>query len=175
MRIFLLFCFGLVAFSNAQANTYSISSNNQKQTISWSSQAKAQTQTNQPAQAPTSTNQTKNDYNLGVKAYNAKDYMTARTYFFRASKQGSIGAKRYLGLMYLNGQGVTRNLTKSFNYFSAAAKGNDAVALYYVGRAYEYGQGVSRNLNQAKSHYQKSAQLGNNLASQAVLRLGQQK
>ncbi|RIY32822.1 hypothetical protein CKF54_04135 [Psittacicella hinzii] len=204
MRILAILCLPLLSLSSnfAQANStqYYLSAaqsqpllvqvHTNKEQHSQTNKITQQTQqTQQPqthkAKQPASQSNATNDktgyndelakvYNLGVKAYNNKDFATARQHFLQASKQGHVIAKRYLGLMYINGEGVTRNARVAFNYFYQAAKANDAVSLYYVGRAYERGEGVTKNLAKAKSYYQKSASLGNNLANQGLQRLNEQ-
>ncbi len=60
-------------------------------------------------------------YQLGLLYYNQKNYPEALSAFLKAEKLGSSAAGNQLGIMYLNGQGVQKNLQSAFNYFVKAS------------------------------------------------------
>jgi len=45
----------------------------------------------------------------GIALYQKQDYQHAMPYFEQAQQAGHMKAPRYLGLMYLNGEGVAQN------------------------------------------------------------------
>jgi hypothetical protein len=69
-----------------------------------------------------------------------------------------------VGLMYLNGRGVVRNLEAAFEFFSLAAQNGDVFAMANLARMYEKGWGTEANQGEALELYAKAAQLGNTLA-----------
>ncbi|MGM0533154.1 MAG: tetratricopeptide repeat protein [Campylobacterota bacterium] len=57
-----------------------------------------------------------------VKAYNQKEYKEAFTLFERAANnQSSIQANYFLGLMYLRGRGVAKNLNQAQRFLQTAS------------------------------------------------------
>ena len=56
------------------------------------------------------------------------DYLGAHKYFIESADSGNAEAARYLGIMYLRGKGVEKNLQTSVDWFEKAAKGGDSLA-----------------------------------------------
>jgi TPR repeat protein len=56
------------------------------------------------------------------------DYLGAHKYFAESANSGNAEAARYLGIMYLRGKGVEKNLQTSVDWFEKAAKGGDSLA-----------------------------------------------
>ena len=54
----------------------------------------------------------------GIALYQKQDYRHAKRYFEQAQQAGHMKAPRYLGLMYLNGEGVAKNAQTAFAYFT---------------------------------------------------------
>ena len=50
------------------------------------------------------------------------DYLGAYKYFTESANSGNAEAARYLGMMYLKGKGVEKNLKISYDWFEKAAK-----------------------------------------------------
>nr|WP_314764290.1 hypothetical protein [uncultured Neisseria sp.] len=65
--------------------------------------------------------QTKVLLDEGIALYQKQDYQHAMPYFEQAQQAGHMKALRYLGLMYLNGEGVAQNAQTAFAYFTQAA------------------------------------------------------
>ena len=59
--------------------------------------------------APLQKEQTKALLDEGIALYQKQDYQHAKPYFEQAQQAGHMKAPRYLGLMYLNGEGVAQN------------------------------------------------------------------
>ncbi|GJM04740.1 MAG: hypothetical protein DHS20C09_07310 [marine bacterium B5-7] len=100
------------------------------------------------------------NFKEGGQAYLRGDYEAAAKEFVPLAERGDHRAMYALGSMYASGQGVEKNLKKSFELFSEAAKNGRADAMYKLGLMYEQGQGVSQNLKKAARYYQKSAKKG---------------
>lgn len=77
-------------------------------------------------------------------------------------------APRYLGLMYLNGEGVAQNAQTAFAYFTQAAEAGDITGQYWLGYCYENGIGTAKDMTQAVRWYQKSAARGDHVSQPAI-------
>ena len=81
---------------------------------------------------------------------------------------GHMKAPRYLGLMYLNGEGVAQNAQTAFAYFTQAAEAGDITGQYWLGYCYENGIGTAKDVTQAVQWYQKSAARGDHVSQPAI-------
>ena len=104
-------------------------------------------------------------FDQAVSLYQAQDYQTAKPLFEQSTH---LKAKRYLGLMYLNGQGVAKDDNKAFDNFKQASEQGDITSQYWLGFCYENGIGAKADLNQAITWYQKSAQRGDRISQPAI-------
>lgn len=86
-----------------------------------------------------------------------KDYSAAFTWYSKAVDQNYAPAQDALGTLYYYGDGVEKNLIKSFELTLKAANQNYAPAQDNVGLAYKYGDGVELNLTNAFEWFTKSA------------------
>ncbi len=92
-------------------------------------------------------------------AYERGDYATALKRFRPLAEMGDTRAQGYLGLMYLEGQGVPRNDKIAFKWFKAAAERENAQAQHNLGWMYEEGRGVTRDDQSAVKWYMRAAAL----------------
>src|SRR5262245_54065398 len=76
-----------------------------------------------------------------------------------------------LGMSYLNGTGVERDIDAAFSFFDLAAQQGDASAMNNLGNMYEKGLGADPNREKALELYAKAAQLGDRLARVNLQRL----
>ncbi|VEG13459.1 Putative beta-lactamase hcpD precursor [Moraxella cuniculi] len=106
--------------------------------------------------------------NQAIAFYDKKDFQAALNTFYQADKAGHIKAKRYIGLMYLNGQGVAKDERRAFDNFKQASKNGDITSQYWLGYCYENGIGTKSDLNQAIAWYKKSAQRGDHVSQPAM-------
>ena len=104
----------------------------------------------------------------GITLYQKQDYQHAKPYFEQAQQAGHMKAPRYLGLMYLNGEGVAKNAQTAFAYFTQAAAAGDITGQYWLGYCYENGIGTAKDMTQAVRWYQKSATRGNHVSQPAI-------
>lgn len=87
---------------------------------------------------------------------------------------GHLKANRYIGLSYLNGEGVKKDVNKAFEQFSLAAERGDVTSKYWLGHCYENGLGTPKDLTKAVYWYQQAAQRTDHVgepARQALTRL----
>lgn len=103
-----------------------------------------------------------NDYDTqrGIELYGQKSYSSALPYLQRAAKAGSLSALHYLGSMYANGLGVTKDTQIAINLYKKAISKNYAPCMVAMGALYETGTGVAKSPATAYSYYKKAADLG---------------
>ena len=64
------------------------------------------------------------DFDKGVAAYAAGDYVTAAKEFNKAAEQGDADAQLLLGIMYNNGEGVPQDDKEAVKWYRLAAVQN---------------------------------------------------
>jgi TPR repeat protein len=100
------------------------------------------------------------DFNEGVVAYMMGQYDKAyNTMRSLAETADNAYAEYYLGVMYLNGQGVEQDYTKASEWFRKAAEKHIPQAQYKLGTLYFNGQGVPRDFERAYAWYRVGAVL----------------
>lgn len=104
----------------------------------------------------------------GVKAYEQQEYSKAMSLLQQASLVGEMKASRYIGLMWLNGEGVEQSPTKALESFRLAAQRGDITAQYWLGYCYENGIGTTQDYASALGWYLISAQRGDKIAAPAM-------
>ncbi len=109
-------------------------------------------------------------YNLGLDAYNKKDYKEALKQFRLAANQGHAKAQNNLGVMYDNGQGVPQDYKEAAKWFRLAADQGYARAQRNLGIMYESGRGMPEDYGEAGKWYRKAADQGD---AEAQFYLGQ--
>lgn len=117
---------------------------------------------------PSQREQAKALLDQGIALYQKQDYRHAMPYFEQAQQAGHMKAPRYLGLMYLNGEGVAQNVQTAFAYFTQAAAAGDITGQYWLGYCYENGVGTEKDMTQAVRWYQKSAARGDHVSQPAI-------
>ena len=85
------------------------------------------------------------DFQKGLKAYDAKDYAAALKEFRILAERGHAGAQHKLGWMYLGGFGVLKDVKESVFWVRKAAEQGDAEAQASLAMAYEFGHGVIKD------------------------------
>ena len=74
------------------------------------------------------------------------------------AKKGDAEAQYNLGLMYYDGDDVTKDYKQAVQWFSKSADQGYAKAQYNLGYMYDNDQGVEQNFKQALKWYRKSAE-----------------
>lgn len=109
------------------------------------------------------------DFNEGVVAYMMGQYDKAyNTMRSLAETADNAYAEYYLGMMYLNGQGVEQDYTKASEWFRKSAKNHVPQAQYKLGTLYFNGQGVPRDFERAYAWYRVAAVLNHQKSIQAL-------
>lgn len=85
------------------------------------------------------------DFDDGLEAYDAGDYMTALRKFRLAAEQGDADAQLVLGGMYAEGQGVAQDYAEAARWYHRAAEQDYVLAQYSFGVMYANGQGVPQD------------------------------
>ena len=101
-------------------------------------------------------------FQAGLSHYKAtpQESAAAAIEFGRAAELGHSGAKTYLGLMLLKGQGLSQNYAKAMRLIDQAAKAGDAQAQFTLGQLYRSGQIVRMSKSTAVSWLARSAGQG---------------
>ena len=94
------------------------------------------------------------DFNDGVVAYLMGDYQTAyNTMRSLAETADHAYAQYYVGMMYLNGQGVEQSYDDAGTWFRKAAEHGISQAQFKLATLYFNGQGVPRDYEYAYAWY----------------------
>lgn len=99
-------------------------------------------------------------FDKGLKAYNSKDYAMALSIWKPLAEQGNAHAQYSLGIMYANGQGITKNEAEAVKWYRKAADQGDAHAQHNLGFMYVNGLGVPKNETEAVKWYHLAADQG---------------
>ncbi len=109
-----------------------------------------------------------NHTGTGMRKNNAR----ALQWFRKAAEENHNRARYFLGVMYANGQGVTRDAVQAVAWYHKAAAGSrpDTDAQNELALCYWKGEGVPKNDILAAAWFRKAAEQGNGEA-QALLRI----
>jgi len=106
-------------------------------------------------------------YSAGYAAYQARSYVEALRLFRRCSDLGDQNCMYYLGKMYENGMGVSRDYQEAQSWYRKAANRGYSWALYSIGLLHMTGgPGIPQDCNVAREWFQKAAAAGNAGAQQ---------
>lgn len=108
------------------------------------------------------------DFKAGADAYQRGDYATALREWQPLAKQGQALAQYNLGLLYANGQGVSKDDAQAQQWYEKAAAQGHADAQVNLGILYDYGRGVAQDYKKAVYWYRLSAKQGNELAQRQL-------
>jgi TPR repeat protein len=77
-----------------------------------------------------------------------------------AAKAGHTEAQLFLGQVYLDGRGVSRDPVEALRWFGVAAKSGNAMAMNMIGRCSEHGWGAAVDKGMAAQWYEAAARHG---------------
>ena len=100
------------------------------------------------------------DYDAGLKAFQAGDFQTALKEWKPLADQGHAGAQYNLGVMYAIGRGVVEDDAEAARWFRLAADQGHADAQYNLGVMYDIGRGVVEDDAEAARWYRLAADQG---------------
>ena len=101
-----------------------------------------------------------NDFQDGWKAYEKKDYKTARELWLPLAEKGEPRSQFFMGFMHDMGFGVPEDDKKAIKWYKLAAEQGDSRAQLFTGFMHDFGQGVLENDQEAVKWYQLSAEQG---------------
>lgn len=108
------------------------------------------------------------DSNGNVIIFNRKDFKPEAERLRPLAEQGNPKAQYSLGMMYLNGLGVTQDDQQAAILIRKAAEQGIAEAQYNIGEMYLDGAGVSKDEQQATSWFRKAADQGHTEAQKKL-------
>jgi TPR repeat protein len=109
------------------------------------------------------------DFNDGVVAYLMGDYERAyATMRSLAEATDHAYAEYYLGMMYLNGQGVEQSYKEAGEWFLKAAKNRVPQAQNKLAGLYAEGRGMPRDMERAYAWYRVAAAHNHQLSIEAL-------
>jgi TPR repeat protein len=104
----------------------------------------------------------------GSALYARKNFRAALAVYQQAADLGHPRAMSTLGNMYLDGEGVSKDLVQASKWYTEAAMRGNRGAQYTLGGMYEEGEGVPKNVAKAAQLYEASARQGFGLAQYAL-------
>ncbi len=99
------------------------------------------------------------DFNLGVDAYEAKQYEKAVTHYLAACDAKMAEACYMAAAIHSQGQGVSANPDKAFHFLRLACDGGHAAACFNVAVFYMRGEGVKADGREAFRHFNRACDL----------------
>jgi len=105
-----------------------------------------------------------------LELYDAGDYAKASEMLNKLAQTGNAQAQQALGVMYENGQGVTKDENLALSLYRQAAANNNESAQYLLGTLLEKKSGLINNQNEAIKWYRLAATNGH---PSAQYKLGQ--
>ena len=112
-----------------------------------------------------------NDFNQAVEDYNQGGYIKALNTFYTLAKKGDAKAQFNVALIYANGKGVQKDLSKARKWYEKAAKQDNPSAQYNLAQLYHMaGEDDPHGYEKARYWYEKAVESGvteayNNLAA----------
>ncbi len=100
---------------------------------------------------------------LGIKSYEKQGFFKARNYFEKACDLNNGGGCGALGMLYENGQGVEKDLTKAAQFYSKACDLNNNKGCFNLGALY-----LEKDSKKATALFEKACKLGNQLACEML-------
>ncbi len=114
-------------------------------------------------------------FSEALALYRSGDIAAAIPRLERDARAGDREAAHALGMLYLNGDGVTRNTAMAAGWFNRAAEAGHTEAAYHLGNAYRLGLGTPKDIASALTWYEHAADGGSAIAAYTlgtIYRLG---
>ena len=108
------------------------------------------------------------DYQAGMDAYQRGDYATALREWQPLAEQGQAVAQYQLGLLYANGQGLTKDDAKARQWYEKAAVQGHTEAQVNLGVLLMYARGGQQDYKMAVYYLRLAANQGNDLAQRKL-------
>jgi uncharacterized protein len=98
------------------------------------------------------------EFENAMKAYNQSDFVKAFSLTQPIAENGNSAAQFLLGVMYTNGEGVTRDHKQAYIWYKKAAEQGRGAAQYNLGMMHIKGDGIPLNYNIAAEWFRKAAE-----------------
>ena len=108
------------------------------------------------------------DFQKGLKAYEAKDYATALKEWRYLAERGNAEAQDKVANMFFFGNGVTQNYNEAARLYGLAAAAGYLPAQGMLGDMYDLGLGVPQDTLEAIRRYQIAAGGGHSLSQRTL-------
>jgi len=105
--------------------------------------------------------------NLTINLHQRK-IKNAEILYQESAAQGDAVAQYNLGIMYMNGHGVSQDYARAVEWFTKAADLGNAIAQYTLGMIYVKGYGVTKNDRLAAKLIRKAAKQGHKPAQEML-------
>lgn len=89
-----------------------------------------------------------------------KNYEAAKYWFEKSAEQGHKYGEDHLAMMYKNGWGVDRDISKALYWYKKSAEQQNPDAYFSIGSLYEEGDDIEQNDELAFENYLKAASIG---------------
>ena len=99
-------------------------------------------------------------FNLGMIAYQKKDYTTAIMLWHPLAMEGNPEAQLMLGNLYMREEGIYKDPSRGLSWYQKAISQGDVKTSRSLGLMYLYGDDIKKNSSQAINLLLKAARLG---------------
>ncbi len=110
------------------------------------------------------TAQAESDYELGVRAYQNKQFQQARNYWEESAADGNLSASFNLGLLLTKGIGGPVDANRAVSLFRHTAEAGLAIGQHNLALAYYSGNGIVKDNEQARIWWERAARQGHTTA-----------
>lgn len=97
----------------------------------------------------------------GFQAFTSGNYEEALRRWLPLAENGDHEAQYNLGILYMKGLGVEKDLKAAFNWYKRSAANGNTDAMYNLGIMYDKGRVIYRSTKDATKWWKKAAELGN--------------
>ena len=106
-------------------------------------------------------NAPRDDFQVGLHAYVNRDYQTAFIKLKPFAEQGNAEAQVFIGHMYVNGFGVSKDIEEAVAWYRQSANQGNALGQFNLGVMYGEGAGVIQDYKEAVKWIRLSTEQGN--------------
>ena len=103
-------------------------------------------------------------YRKGVPGVIEPNFSESVKLFSRSQELGFLDAQGNLGVLYIYGQGVSKDESKAFALFQDGAEKGNPLCMFFYAMCFEGGVGVEKDRKAARTWYVRAAQGGNRTA-----------
>jgi TPR repeat protein len=107
----------------------------------------------------------------GMAAFKAGDFAVAYQVWAPMAEKGDANAQANLGILYLRGLGVSKDIEQAMQLFEAAAAKGSGQAEFQLGLMFAKGVGVQQDYAEAMRWYEMAAEQGDPVAGYGIGRL----